>query len=62
MQTQIREPKNDINASSGRALLATRRSILSKLSARMKKGEFDAEDPPMIPTFPGNDGETILAS
>ena len=62
MEPRIPDPKNNVIGSDERELFATRRSILTKLSARMKRRCFDAEESPVLSSFLGKGAaETIPA-
>jgi hypothetical protein len=61
MQTRIPDFKDTFETLNDREMIATRRIILRKLSARMKKGGFDAEES-VVAAFPReDDGQPIPA-
>jgi hypothetical protein len=61
MQTRVPDSNNSFDILDDREMIATRRIILRKLSARMKKRRFDAEEP-AVRLFPREtDGQSIAA-
>ena len=61
MQMRIPDSNDNFDALNDREMIATRRIILRKLSARMKKGGFDAEEPVVAAFTRENDGQSIPA-
>jgi hypothetical protein len=62
MQTRIHGLNDSFETPNDREMLATRRVILRKLSARMKEGGFEAEKSSEAPALMrGDPGETIPA-
>jgi hypothetical protein len=61
MQTRVPDSNDSFETLNDREMIATRRIILRKLSARIKKRRFDAEDP-ALDLFPReNDSQSISA-
>ena len=61
MQTRIPDSNDSFDTLNDREMIATRRIILRKLSARMKKGGFDAEEPVVAAFTQEDDRQPIPA-
>jgi hypothetical protein len=61
MQTRIPNSNDSFDILNDREMIATRRIILRKLSARMEQGGFDVEKPVVAAFTRENDGQPIPA-